>query len=279
MKKFIYSIIVILLLGIIFWLYSGFNGNPVSKIRAEKDMKNYLETTYKGRDFKIGKVYYSMSFGVYTTKVTGQKDSSISFTLSWRGGRIRYDEYISKYAMDNELSKIISSQITEETAPIIKSQIPDVTDVTSEIEIKKDVYTSDKSFSKDMREKITIWIYMKGDRIPRDEFIDRCIKSRDILKEKGYNIGTLSIHYNTSFKGDVKGQGEALYSIAIRDNLMSASKDEMLKSKDFWENNGKGEMILNAFLYKAVITLFILGILGAGAAIVIKERKNKIKVQ
>lgn len=49
MKRLIYAVILILLVGIIFSVYTGLNGNPIRIAQAEKDMKSYLETTYPGK--------------------------------------------------------------------------------------------------------------------------------------------------------------------------------------------------------------------------------------
>lgn len=276
MKRLIYVIILVLLVGFIWRLYIGVNGSPIKKVQAEKDMKKYLKETYPDKDFVLGKVGYSMSFGSYRAAVTSESDSSISFMLDWRKGiNGIYDEYVYKYAKDEGLSKKFADQITEDLNYILKDQIKGFKSVNSELYIKKGDYKSSDTFRKDMPEKITVWVGMFGDKISRDEFVDRCIKARELILNEGYNVEVFSLHYGTSFKGDVKGGGEELYSLALSGDLISASKEEILKSRKFYENTGKGRMIVASMLYKGVVTLFILGIISAGIFIAIKEKKQR----
>lgn len=104
MKKILYGVVLVLLVGIVFWFYTGLNGNSMSKAQAEKDMKVYLQENYPDKDFELGPVGYSMSFGGYMAVVTSKSDSSIFFNLSWRkGAKVIYDEYIYKYVKDETL--------------------------------------------------------------------------------------------------------------------------------------------------------------------------------
>ncbi|GLC31850.1 hypothetical protein [Clostridium omnivorum] len=278
MKKILYGVVLVLLIGIIFWFYTGLNGNSMSKAQAEKDMKVYLQENYPDKDFELGPVGYSMSFGGYMAVVTSKSDSSISFNLSWRkGAKVIYDEYIYKYSKDEALSKKFADEITERLKTILRSDIKGFNDVSSEIYIKKGVYNSSDSFRVDMPEKITVWVYMKGDKISKEEFVERCVKARDLIAKEGYKIDTYSFHYNTSFAGDVKGGGQELYSLALGKSLLNASKDDILKSNKLSINTGKGRMIAADIIYKGSITLFILGIIGAGVFIARKEKKEKVK--
>lgn len=275
MKKLIYAVLLVLLIGIIAWFYTGLNGNPISKIKAEKDMKSYLAETYPGKDFELGEVNYSMSFGAYMARVTSKSDSSISFRLNWRSkSKVFYDEYENKYSKDEVLSKKFAGQITENLNSILKDKITGFKGVDSEVDIKKGAYNSSENFRNNMLEKITVWVDMYGEKIPREEFVDRCIKARELISKEGYNIETYSFHYGTGFEGDVKGEGEELYSLALRGELLNASKEDILKSRDFYENTGKGKMIIADILYKGAVILFVFVIIGAGTFIAVKERKK-----
>lgn len=276
MKRLFYAVVVILLVGILWKLYTGVNGSPIKKQKAEEIMTAYLMENYPGKDFKIGKVYYSMSFGSYTTTVTSSKDSSVSFMLTYRSGnKINYDEYIYKYEKDEELSRRLGEEAKKEIEPMLKANIPNFSDATAELFVKKGEYESTKSFSKDMPEKLTVWVYLKGEKISKEAFVENCIKARDLIQNQGYKVECFSFHYGTSFKGDVKGDGKELYSFSIRDKQLKASAEELLKEDEIYENKGKGRMIIGAALYKWVIGLFISGVLAAGTVIVIKEKANK----
>ncbi|MDP4090803.1 MAG: hypothetical protein Q8930_16255 [Bacillota bacterium] len=276
MKRLVYVVILVFLVGIVYWVYTGLNGSPVRKAQAEKDMKSYLKTTYPGRDLVLGEVHYSMNFGAYMAKVTSRSDSSISFELNWRrGGKVFYDEYVDKYAKDEVLSKKFADQITENLKSILKDKINGFRSAGSELYIKKGDYSGSDNYSNAMPEKVTVWVDMFGDRISQGEFVDRCVKARDLIAKEGYNIETYSFSYSTSFKGDVKGDGEQLYGLNLGSDLFNASAEQMLKSKILYENTGKGKMIVADLFYKGVITLFVSAIIGAGIFIALKERKSK----
>lgn len=279
MKKFFYVIVVVLLVGLVVNIYCGINGNPLYINQAEKDMKIYLKKTYPDKDFKLGKVYYSMSFGSYTSEVTSPSDPSLSFRLSWRSkAKVFIDEYsrnLHKNDKDDILSQKFSSEISKDVKTLLSSQISDFDSVNSEISIPSGKYDANISYSKDLNEKPILYICMKGDKISKDNFVDRCIKIRDMLIQNGYKFNHLSIQYNANFKGDVKGGGAELYNLSIDDKLLSSSKNQLLKSKNLYENTGKGKMILSAFLYKGAIAIFVLAVIAGGIIIGVKEKTQK----
>jgi hypothetical protein len=277
MKKVLYGGLLVLIVGFVFSIYSGLNGNPIKKIQAEKGMKSYLQENYPDKDFELGPVRYSMSFGSYDATVTSKNDSSISFMLGWRGPKAIYDEYIEKYAKDETLSKKFSDEITERLKGVLKDKIKDFNDVGTAIYIKKGVYSSSESFKKDMPEKIGVWVSMKGDKIPEEEFIERCAIARDEIVKEGYKIESCSFHYSVNFEGDVKGGGKELYSSGLGEKLLNASKEEILKSKKLSTNTGKGRMIAADMLYKGTILLIIVGGIGAGVYIAKKDKKRGSK--
>lgn len=275
MKKVVYGAVLVLLVSFIFWIYSGFNGNPIKKVQAEKDMKSYLQKNYPDKDFQLGPVTYSMKFGSYDAVVTSKGDSNISFTLSWRKkAKVMYDEYIEKYAKDETLSKKFANEITERLKIILKDKLKDFNDAGSEIYIKKGAYSSTESYRKDMPEKVDLWVEMKGDKIPEEEFVERCVIARDEIAKEGYKIEGYYFSYMVNFEGDAKGGGEQLYSISLREKLLNASKEEILKSKKLYTNTGKVRMIAADMLYKGTILLMIVGSIGAGVYIAKKDKKR-----
>lgn len=52
-KKIIFSVILIILVFGVLFIYNIFNGNPISKAIERKKLQSYIEKTYLGTDFKI----------------------------------------------------------------------------------------------------------------------------------------------------------------------------------------------------------------------------------
>lgn len=241
--KIILASMVIFLVSLVVFIYNSFNGNPLSKYIATKQMENYLTMNYPEEDFKIERVYYDFKFGAYVGKVYSPRNGDIQFTVSPRRNGYVYDEYIDKYARDQELSRLFSEQINQMVFPIAKEKIVETSEVTAEIYIKKGKYPSDASYSKNMEENLSLNIYFEGDKVSEEEFVEKCMNVRDTILASGFKVD----HFRFDYRWEIKHEG---YSLDVKKEELHSSKEQLLSSKnlfnygEFNANKSKGKGLL-----------------------------------
>lgn len=225
--KIILASLAIFLVFIIGFIYNSFNGNPVSKYIATKQIENYLTMNYREEDFKIERVYYNFKLGNYVGKVYSPRNGDIQFTVSPRRNGYIYDEYIDKYAKDQELSRLFSEQIGQMVFPIAKDKVVETSEVTAEIYIKKGKYPSDAIYSKDMEENFSLNIYFKGDKVSVEEFVEKSMNVRDTILADGFKVDRFRFDY----RWEIKHEG---YSLDVKKEELHSSKEQLLSSKSLY---------------------------------------------
>lgn len=226
MKKYktILAFLVVLLVLFTGFIYNSFNGNPISKYIATKEMQNYLTMNYPEEDFKIKRVYYDFKFGNYMGNVYSPRNGDIQFTVS---PRRNYDEYIYKYAQDHELSQRFSEQIGKMVFSIAKEKVVGTSEVSVEIYIKKGKYPSDTIYSKDIDESFSLYIYFKGDRVLEEEFVEKCITIRDAILANSLKVD----RFHFDYRWGIEREG---YSLDVGKDELHSSKKQLLSSKSLF---------------------------------------------
>ena len=74
-KKWIYVILLILLIVPILFLYQAYNGNPVTKYFSKAALKSFLAETYPDHEYHIRNDFYNFKIGGYTYEVVQIGDS------------------------------------------------------------------------------------------------------------------------------------------------------------------------------------------------------------
>lgn len=92
--KIIGLIALIVLIGFFITFYVSFFGNPVMKIIARSELKQYLAENYSERtDFELGEVTYNFKDGRYHAEVQSIKSPDTRFYVSWKRGDEVRDDY------------------------------------------------------------------------------------------------------------------------------------------------------------------------------------------
>lgn len=92
--KVIGLIVLVVLIGFFITFYVSFFGNPVMKIIARSELKQYLAENYHDRtDFELGEVTYNFKDGRYHAEVQSIKSPDTRFYVSWKRGDEVRDDY------------------------------------------------------------------------------------------------------------------------------------------------------------------------------------------
>ncbi|MFD2042692.1 DUF3139 domain-containing protein [Ornithinibacillus salinisoli] len=154
-KKFILSILLVVLIGFVLFLYNTFNGNPISKYVSKQVLENYLEETYPEQEFRIEEGFYDFKFGEYLYTVieigTADKEGNVKehqFRISgffnpkvkWDG--LYYDN------LDEQLAKRLSQEAEKEIVPLLSDQVDSIHHIEVHIEVLKGKFDGDVQWSK-----------------------------------------------------------------------------------------------------------------------------------
>lgn len=86
-------IAIVLIVGVC-WFANALNGNPISKMLAEKAAKDYLTSNYAGTDYHIERLGYSFKFGNYYAHIRSETSMDTQFTLHIDMiGNVYFDTY------------------------------------------------------------------------------------------------------------------------------------------------------------------------------------------
>lgn len=153
-RKWIYTGLLIIVIGFVLVFYNAFNGNPVSKLIAEKNVEKYLSEEYPGRSFNVSKGQYNFKFSEYNFDVI-EIGEGITYNFSVRG---LFNPYISdgiyfanldeplmeKLSLEaaRALEKVIAKKSTSEAAALLN--------ISVQLEVLKGTYSNDVVWSPDL---------------------------------------------------------------------------------------------------------------------------------
>lgn len=264
-KKIIFSVILVVLVFGILFIYNAFNGNPVSKAIERKKFQTYIEKTYPGTDFKIDKMYFDFKFANYGAKVVSDEKGYEFNIVRLYDGRI-YDEYKDMpMLIDYEITKKFRDKIAYDIMNGLKDKL-NLSDEEARYQENKsslDVFIDveqgkyrDKSieYSNDLDDKFAIGlsIPMQDEKDYKEKLCENMQIIRDFALKQNYK-GLVGIYVTTTTDDvahclvlngeELKAESEKLdnfiyQGVANFDTLNKASKidielyDESVKEKE-----------------------------------------------
>lgn len=92
--KVLAGAVAFLLIFIIIVFANSTLGNPVSKMIATKNVKEYINKNYSHLDIEVGEVFYNFKDGDYHVNITSPTSKDTHFSISVTPfGKIKYDYY------------------------------------------------------------------------------------------------------------------------------------------------------------------------------------------
>lgn len=91
--KIFILILAVIIVGGGFWVMNGFIGNPISKMIAEKNAKEYIAENYAHLDLVIDEVFYDLKDGYYHVRVLSEESIDTHFTVLVRSNTVVSDSF------------------------------------------------------------------------------------------------------------------------------------------------------------------------------------------
>lgn len=231
-KKTIYTILIILLLGIVLYSYNEFNGNPISSYLAEKKLEFYLTEHYPEYSLRLENKGYNFKFSEYVFEAIqiGSENHVYEFTV--RGHifpEIRYDE-LRISLRDNELMERVSQQAEEEIFELLASSLDNLVEVSVTVEILKGQYDQQLQWSKEIvfDRPIRLFIILNSENNSREETLAEAQMIQNILNEHGYTYERVMIngnHLGKQTEQKDEKQGYVRYSVSFEPNKNLTLRD------------------------------------------------------
>ncbi|WP_339173246.1 hypothetical protein MKY51_14250 [Solibacillus sp. FSL R5-0691] len=82
-KKILYSVIAVLLIGVLVYAYMQISGNTVHKQRAKESLETFLQETYPEMDYEIKQVGYGWTDVTYEFEVVRKDSLAVETTYTF----------------------------------------------------------------------------------------------------------------------------------------------------------------------------------------------------
>lgn len=238
-RKLLLIAVMIVLIGAVFYLYNGFNGNPFSKYLAKLELKKYLEETYTDKEFTVSDGFYNFkdSGYVFTAVEIGSTDEDgnvfeYEFTVTgFMNPKVSRDG-IYEANLDHDLASRLNDQIVEQLSPLLKDKVETFYHMECYIEVLKGKYPDDVKWRKDLEleKPIDFFIQIDSTEQSAEEFFKASQTIQKIIDEEGYDYEAIMIN-GIMFEEEKEHEDYFLkYSIA-------ADKGETFKKKDLEKHN------------------------------------------
>lgn len=242
-RKIVFSVLAILLIGIVLFVYNEFNGNPISKYYATKELESYLKETYPKKEFRVDPGSYNFKDKEYSFNVieigsatpggSGPREywfSVIGFIKPTVGTDGIYTENL-----DQDLMEKIGKEAGEEIKALLSQELKTIISVDVYVEFLKGTFPLDSHWNKSMKFEKPIWmhIYLDATNATKEQVFEDVQKLQATLNKHGYEYGSVNINVNVI--GDPKLPDKD--DIGYVKFATSFKKNEELKLKDIKEFN------------------------------------------
>ena len=236
-KKTGYILLLILLIGVVLFVYHELNSNPLSKYYTTKTLENYLIETYPNKELRIDEAIYLANRKVYSIIVTEIITTSSKERIPKKhefilGGTFKPTVIVDSIYMDNldqDLMAKLEKEAGQEIQSLLSKHVTSLDYVSAGFEIQKGEFPPDTRWSKDLKLKhpVSLFIVLNSKGASKEDVLKDAKEIQAILNENGYNYRSVGINSSVLQGEDIK---ELTYSTSFK-------RDTELKLRDIEEHN------------------------------------------
>ncbi|MBS4204581.1 DUF3139 domain-containing protein [Lederbergia citrea] len=226
-KKWLYIVLLIVLVVPILLFYQAFNGNPVTKYASKKALKSFLAEKYSDHEYRINNEFYNFKIGGYTYQVVqigDEQQAKYEFEVTgFLKPTVTYDGIY--YAnLDTPLMEKLSEEAAAELTSVLAEKIPEIKDMYVQIEILKGKYAADTEWKKDLKLEKPMYINLTVDvtNMSKGGILATVQTIQQTLQSENYEYDRVS------FNGNIMDQtidGYVKYAIGFDTNTKIKLKD------------------------------------------------------
>ncbi|MGM9986041.1 MAG: hypothetical protein ACI35O_02325 [Bacillaceae bacterium] len=258
-KRWLYIGVLVVVVGFVLFIYDAFNGNPISKYAAKKQVETYLEETYSDKEFVIKDVFYDFKFGQYNFRVTpiGEEETYIIAVRPFMNKDI--DDMYESSLIDETLSERLSQEGEKELTAYVKKVYPEVELVSPYISVKKGELASDMTFSKEVLEKFGghIELATNASKQTEQQFLEMIRSIKQLLDDSDYTYTDVNVNGRVDVKDAAKDGGMVIYGTGF---------DKQTKLDDIKLTYSEKINKKQVSMWTAQKSIFTILLIGAGIA-------------
>lgn len=213
----ILSVALLFLVTFVLFVYNEFNGNPISKYRAEKALQIYLAETYPDKVVRINdKGFYDFKFKEYLFKVTevgaetteaeevGEEEEKIPNILDHQFAvsgfiipKVKLDG-IRMAQLDHSLMERLGTEASEEIFQLLDQTVRNIHVVEVTMEVLKGQIENEVSWDKalPLDRPISIFIVLNSSNQETEDVYEAAVLIQQTLNEANYNYDWVNINAN-----------------------------------------------------------------------------------
>lgn len=237
-RKWVYIILIILLALPVLFFYDAFNGNPLSKRLSKSTLKSYLAATYPEDEFRLSKPIYNFKDNGYdydVRKVGDFSQTDYQFIVTGLfGSNVHYDA-IYYENQDTQLIEKLEQQASDELTALLQKEVPEILQVTPQLEVLKGTYDADTQWTKDFKAEKPMYIHIVVDtrELSKEAILQIAKTIQKTLNVNGYAYNHTMI--NANILSDDKEEDKD--SFGYVKYAISFEKDTKLKLKQVTQYN------------------------------------------
>ena len=117
-KRVIAFLAGVLLIVLLFYAYSEFNGNPFVKIMAKQKINHYLTSHFTELDYSKSSIHFNFKDGTYYMYIDVNNSEDNDFTISYRNGEID-NNYESRVLLGDNIFNRLQTYLNDDKWEII----------------------------------------------------------------------------------------------------------------------------------------------------------------
>lgn len=143
-KKIIFSVIAIILIGVVVFAYLQMSGNTMHKLKAKKSLETFLQENYPELDYDIKRSFeYGWTDGTYKFKVATTDPLAAETTYSFYVSAFEpyevFSDSIHEANIDKATSKKLNAEAEVYILNLLQRKVPQVDSVATDVSVYNSV--------------------------------------------------------------------------------------------------------------------------------------------
>lgn len=190
-KKWLYIILLVVIIVPILFFYQAFNGNPVSKFASKKSLENFLAEKYPEHEYRIHEGVYNFKISGYSfdvNEIGDPEQTTYQFEVTgFLKPKVTLDAiYLGN--LDEPLINKLSEEASEELTEVLSEKVPSIMNTYVHIEVSKGKYKENTNWSKDLQleNPISINITVDVTNMTKGDVLEAAKAIQQTLRENNY---------------------------------------------------------------------------------------------